>query len=436
LIRDNRKLEERVSDTIEQNRDKGLKGVRKDAVRMIEGTVQLSGKILDEPEAKQVEVLKDSFEYLQNQFGKENFVTGVIHLDETHPHLHFDFVPIENKKLTAKTIISPKRLKKYQSDFLKHLQDTEPVLNFKRGTGEFGGLSQADFERLTAKAAEMKQQQEEREEELDKREDKLDDREDEIDKREKDLERKEKTVQEQAEIARNNNLMNKKNAEKLNAYKRGLDIQERNIDERENEYQKNIKNFGTSVNQFKIKQVEQNEREKELKKHEDVLDIREKNIDENESKFHESIKNFNAGVKQVKAQQVKQKEHEKELRSRERDLKGRESSLETREREINQKDLEATEKLQEASRLQELAEKMMEQAKEQVEKAKKEIKAIKNRLTESWQRVIDMVRHGDLEPKKVEKTVKKYDPITTDKMEPLSLDLDDLSQSKNNGIQR
>jgi hypothetical protein len=81
---------------------------------------------------------------------------------------------------------------------------------------------------------------------------------------------------------------------------------------------------------------------------------------------------------------------------------------------------------------------MMEQAKHQVEKAKQEIKAIKNRLTESWQRVLDMVRNGDLEPKRVEKTVKKYNPITADTMEPLSLDLDELSKSqlKNNGFQR
>lgn len=175
LIRDGRKLNERVEDTIKQNRDKGLKGVRKDAVRMVEGTVQLSGKVLDEPEEKQVEILKDSFTYLQDKFGKDNFVSGVIHLDETNPHLHFDFVPIENGKLTAKTIISPKRLREYQDDFLGHLQDNDPYLNFQRGTGQFNGLSQEDFERLTAERARAEKELEDRETELDNREDELDD---------------------------------------------------------------------------------------------------------------------------------------------------------------------------------------------------------------------------------------------------------------------
>lgn len=102
---------------IKNKRKGGIKGVRKDAVRMVEATVQLSGKVLDMSEYEQEQVLRDSYEWLKDKFGEDNVISAVIHKDETNMHLHFDFVPIEDGKLNAKAIISKPRLKKYQTDF-------------------------------------------------------------------------------------------------------------------------------------------------------------------------------------------------------------------------------------------------------------------------------------------------------------------------------
>jgi len=175
------KFNKSVNDVIENERKGGIKGVRKDAVRMVEATVQLSGKVLDMSEDEQEQVLRDSYEWLKNQFGENNVISAVIHKDETNMHLHFDFVPIEDGKLTAKTIISKPKLKKYQTDFLKNLKEKHVNMNFERGGGETSGLSQRDFEIMQKEREKLIQEIAEREKELDAREDKLDLREEKYD---------------------------------------------------------------------------------------------------------------------------------------------------------------------------------------------------------------------------------------------------------------
>lgn len=180
------KFQTSVNDVIENERKGGTKGVRKDAVRMVEATVQLSGKVLDMSEDEQEQVLRDSYEWLKNKFGEDNVISAVIHKDETNMHLHFDFVPIEDGKLNAKAIISKPRLKQYQTDFLKNLKENHVSMNFERGGGETNGLSQRDFEIMQKEREKLMQEIAEREKEIDAREDKLDLREDELsDKAEK-----------------------------------------------------------------------------------------------------------------------------------------------------------------------------------------------------------------------------------------------------------
>lgn len=188
LRRSGKKYNKVVSDVIENGRTGGLKGVRKDAVRMVEATVQLSGKVLEMSEDEQEQVLRDSYDWLKNQFGEDNVISAVIHKDETNMHLHFDFVPIEDGKLSAKTIISKPKLKAYQTDFLKHLKDKHLNMNFERGGGETNGLSQRDFEILQKEREQLMKEMSERENALDLREDVLDLRADKLSEKESDLE--------------------------------------------------------------------------------------------------------------------------------------------------------------------------------------------------------------------------------------------------------
>ncbi len=63
--------------------------IRKDAVKMVEATVQLSD-ITKESEEMQIEALKAGLAELKEMYGEENIISAVIHVDETTPHLHCD----------------------------------------------------------------------------------------------------------------------------------------------------------------------------------------------------------------------------------------------------------------------------------------------------------------------------------------------------------
>lgn len=216
LRKSDKKYNKVVSDVIENERKGGLKGVRKDAVRMVEATVQLSGKVLDISEEEQEQVLRESYDWLKNEFGEENVISAVIHKDETNMHLHFDFVPIKDGKLSAKSIISKTKLKQYQSEFLKYLQDKKPALDFERGGGVTKGLSQRDFEILQEERKKLREKIEKREDELDAREDELDLREDELKDRDEKLSKREDELNDREE--KYNNSVKKFN-EKVNEFK-------------------------------------------------------------------------------------------------------------------------------------------------------------------------------------------------------------------------
>lgn len=157
---DDRTYSERIKNILDKNYT-GKKAIRKDAVRMVGTTVQIGGGISERAtETEQVEFLKTAFEWLKHEYGEENIVSAVIHLDETTPHLHFDFVPLKNGKLSAKDVIGDKiKLKKTQEKFLNDMQELEPSYRFDRKLDNtFNGLEQKLFERLTKEQKEREQE--------------------------------------------------------------------------------------------------------------------------------------------------------------------------------------------------------------------------------------------------------------------------------------
>jgi len=130
----------------------GKRAIRKDAVVMISSTIQFGGSMQEASEIEQVRVLTDCYDWLSNRFGSCNVLGSSIHLDETNPHLHFDFMPWSDGKLQAKNIINREGLKSAQEDLLVYVQGKYPEFNFKRMSeslrGFSNGKSQEDFEKL------------------------------------------------------------------------------------------------------------------------------------------------------------------------------------------------------------------------------------------------------------------------------------------------
>ena len=82
---------------------------------------------------------QETYNFLENRYGKENVVSAYVHLDETSPHIHFCFVPVifDNKKqqfkVNAKKCIDKNELKyihpQMQEYLEKKLQTKVSILN-------------------------------------------------------------------------------------------------------------------------------------------------------------------------------------------------------------------------------------------------------------------------------------------------------------------
>lgn len=258
-----------IKKIIENNRENGLKGVRKDAVRMVEATVQLSGQVLDRSEEEQEQVLRQSYEWLKNTYGEKNIVSAVIHKDETNMHLHFDFVPIDSDhKLNAKKLMSKGNLQKYQNQFLEYLQENNKSLNFVRGSGEYNGLSQEVYEKLQDERKDMIQDITEQELELNQKELELNRRETELNTRETALEaRKEifKAKVEQFDLERKNEAQKAtERLKKLDKMTKELDVQRKSFDKHVHFAIQDIKTmmlklYDMTLNQIKsMQKIEEN----------------------------------------------------------------------------------------------------------------------------------------------------------------------------------
>src|SRR5699024_267750 len=64
----------------------------------------------------------------------ENVLAGVVHNDETTPHMHFAFMPVtydekrEREKVSAKEVLNRNELKSFHQDLDNHLKERIPQI--------------------------------------------------------------------------------------------------------------------------------------------------------------------------------------------------------------------------------------------------------------------------------------------------------------------
>ena len=238
--KDDRTYGERVDDRLEAGY-RGTKAIRKDAVKMVEATVQLGGDITKESEETQIEALLEAYEELKELYGEDNIISAVIHVDETTPHLHCDFVPLTKRgNLSAKDVIGDKKkMRRTQEKFLEAMQERVPRAKFARlepEKAQFNGLDQKLYEKMTASIKE--------------REDKLCDREDYIEDQEIKLENKE---------------------EQLNQLKETLEAKENEIRARERQVEKDEDGIVFDRDALMDKEQRLAERAQELREQEEAI---------------------------------------------------------------------------------------------------------------------------------------------------------------------
>ena len=105
--------------------DNGKK-MKKDTVSMCSVVVTAPQ---DLPEEKRADFFKESYDYLVERYGEENVLAANVHMDETTPHMHFQFMPfVQDKKhgglkLCAKDLETPKTLKTMHPQLEKRLTE-------------------------------------------------------------------------------------------------------------------------------------------------------------------------------------------------------------------------------------------------------------------------------------------------------------------------
>src|SRR5690625_1944026 len=107
---------------------------RKDVKVMADWVVTLPEELKDTSPESQKKFFEETYDFLSERYGKENVLAGVVHNDETTPHMHFAFMPVtydekrEREKVSAKEVLNRNELKSFHQDLDNHLKERIPQI--------------------------------------------------------------------------------------------------------------------------------------------------------------------------------------------------------------------------------------------------------------------------------------------------------------------
>ncbi len=110
--------------------DAGCK-VRKDSVLFIDTLITASPEFFEQRSSDDArQYFERAVEFLDQEVGRDNIISAVVHMDERNPHLHLCFTPItKDKQLSAKEIIGNRNaLVAWQDRFHEHMSAAFPEL--------------------------------------------------------------------------------------------------------------------------------------------------------------------------------------------------------------------------------------------------------------------------------------------------------------------
>lgn len=80
------------------------------------------------PVEKEPEFFRNTYEFLENRYGKDNVVSAYVHKDEVSPHMHFAFIPVvqdkkrDRLKVNANECVTRLDLQKIHGELQEHLE--------------------------------------------------------------------------------------------------------------------------------------------------------------------------------------------------------------------------------------------------------------------------------------------------------------------------
>ncbi len=91
--------------------------IRSDAILMNSFVISSDGELFKGLRAwEQRAFFEDCARFFMKKYGCENMLSAVVHVDETTPHMHLNFVPINDGRLSSKSLFDKKKLSELQTE--------------------------------------------------------------------------------------------------------------------------------------------------------------------------------------------------------------------------------------------------------------------------------------------------------------------------------
>ena len=163
LVEDEKTLHQRVKNRVDELKESGSR-VQKNSVVMYSNILTVpeeQAKVWGEE--KTDDYFKACYDFFSKEFGIENVVSAKVHKDETAPHMHLHFVPVnkENGRLQARVSMNKAKINYIHDELPKFLQ--ERGFDVVRGKGKTEKNIENIHEYKEIKALEEKIEQEKKE---------------------------------------------------------------------------------------------------------------------------------------------------------------------------------------------------------------------------------------------------------------------------------
>ena len=119
--------------------------IRSDAILMNSFIVTSDGEFFKRLNPWEIdEFFRDCVKFFSDKYGEENMISAVVHRDETTPHMHLNFIPINEGRLSSKSLFDRQKLAQLQTELHENIGRKWGLQRGKEGS-QTKHLSTAEF---------------------------------------------------------------------------------------------------------------------------------------------------------------------------------------------------------------------------------------------------------------------------------------------------
>ncbi len=109
--------------------------IRSDAIYMNSFVITSDGEFFKDMRAwEQHAFFEDCAHFFMDKYGYENVLSAVVHMDETTPHLHLNIVPINDGRLSSKSLFDRRKLAQLQTELWEQVGNKYGLKRGKYGS--------------------------------------------------------------------------------------------------------------------------------------------------------------------------------------------------------------------------------------------------------------------------------------------------------------